>query len=127
MHFLFDTTSIHARFFLIVLVFGLLLSFSLHSIQIIHTHYGEHNEHMSGQVTLGEYMHTTDKKIFFIGMSFSMLLWSFLDNAFLAWRGMLQFAVRRCVSITEATFERYQLFNYYNLFFKKGILHSKAY
>ncbi len=130
MDFLFNTKTAHTQFFSIVFTLCLLISFGLHSFQVQHTHYVAHNDHehhSSGKISLVEYMHVADKKVFLIPILLAVFIVSFLDTAFLAWRGMLQFAVRRCVGITETTFERYQLFNYYNLFFKKGILHSKAY
>lgn len=121
------------RFLSLVLVLGLLFSFGLHAVQVAHVHGGEHvshageNEHESGVVVLDEYMHLSDKKVFMTLSEAVLVLWT-VYGVQVCMRAMLLYLSSRTLNQAQKYFGTwYRVRNYLYCYFRKGILHSKAY
>lgn len=121
----------YARFVAIFIAFSLLTSFGLHSIQIEHehptSHHSHNNEHSSKGIMLGEYMHLADKKLVALVLMAGIVLFAFLDGVVRMRKGFLVYALQKYLQLRKKSSEQYHFFNYLCLYFKKGIIHTKAY
>jgi hypothetical protein len=115
-----------------LMVFVLLSSFGLHAVQISHMHPGHQGHHESGhqneqdahgEIVLGEYMHTAEKKLFLLVLSILLLGSIFLQTSwakFLFITNLLFDLLLR--KIKELAFI---IKNYLNLLLSQGILNPK--
>lgn len=125
-------TSILSTF----VVFALLFSFGLHSLQISHSHPGHGAHHGSSQqeeknhggdtLTLGEYMHAAEKKLLFIMMFALLMSAGVVAMLYGSWE---QFLLRANllfeISSRRRKEEVLEVFDYFELLFSRGILHPK--
>lgn len=114
-----------------LIVLGLVCSFGLHTVQVTHEHFGEQHTHNSDSssrvVILGEYMHLTDKKLFLIPLFLATVLWGYIDVLSGIRERLLTHALQCVTSLRQKSRERYNFFEYLDLYFKRGILHTKVY
>ena len=121
--------------FSILVTVTLLFSFGFHSVQIAHSHPGhtEHHgntqqegqEHGGGSLSLGEYMHAADKKLFIILASLSLLAFSFLAT-FGSWEQFMVSILHRYSTV----FRHFKniptrLYSFLSQCLRIGILHPK--
>lgn len=120
------------RFFSGILACGLLFSFGLHSIQVPHAHYnashfGDSGEHQSNHVSIGEYLHVSDKKIVSILFLTTIAWYSLLGITLRTRETLAGNLVRRGQLFQKMSFHRYRLFNFMSAYLKNGVIHSKVY
>ncbi len=119
-------------FLSIILVLGLLSSFGLHAVQIEHEHFsassthGTH-EHKQGFATLDTYMHLSDKKYLIFLPVLALTLLSFLNHRVRMEELLLLSATRHAKILHDRFGKQHRAFDYLCRFFRKGLLHSKAY
>ncbi len=110
----------------------LMVSFGLHSIQITHTHYGdahtEEKEHHSGETQLSEYMHLADKKLLVAFVAFFVAPWT-LFNSYTSWQRKLLWRLEQYwLSHMRLLKRAWSIsFEYFRIYFRKGVLHTKVF
>lgn len=115
---------ISTRFLLVLFASLLFASFSLHTIQVKHSHPGHGDNHH--EQTLGEYMHHAEKKNFFwtlLGFLFFGVCVRFRKTIF----PVLDFRTSVSLACLHIWSPIKKLFNFYCILFSTGVLHSKAY
>ncbi len=120
---------VFAQVLCIALTLGLFFSFGLHAVQVPHAHVSTGHEHshepQSSSISLAEYMHVSDKKFLLLVFVVGTLLVTFLDVSRLSVRRLLLCASRYCAVLSTRGTERDTIFNYLDIFFGRGILHTK--
>ena len=106
----------------------LVLSFSVHSLQIEHVHPGGDTHAQGKTEVLGEYMHAAEKKLFFYAVLSFLLLGAFLvpgtksgQELMLSLRTILVRVYRSRV------FFGLRLFSHFRILLKRGILNPKLF
>ncbi len=113
---------------LVITACMLVLSFSVHSLQVEHIHPGG-DAHTQGKVeVLGEYMHVAEKKLFFYTILGFLLFGTFLltdtkSNA----KAMLHFITLHVFKYRFLVFVGLRLFSYFRLLLMRGILNPKLF
>lgn len=123
------TRHSQARRFVFGVVCVLLLSFSLHSIQIPHMHSNHAHEHARTTTThltlLGEFMHAADKKVSGIFFLLVVSFFTFLETLSLHVRIVSVHTVpERTLCLLAST---QKLFDFIRISLRRGIVHSKIF
>lgn len=108
----------------------LIFSFGLHTIQVEHTHPGDHvhtADQAQGENSLSTYMHGTDKKLFLLAVLAFLLIGTLVRTQY----SLLEVActciryITICYLSKRSTSLRF--FNYLRTLFSSGVLHPKTY
>jgi hypothetical protein len=111
----------------ILVTFTLLGSFGLHSVQIVHTHAGEHTTEndAASSAPLGEYLHGAEKKFFVAVAALLLVHMSLINGLTGSWSRLVRTAERSARMILKGR-RSLNIASYYNqLFFSTGLLHPK--
>lgn len=124
--------SIFASVLSMCVVFTLLSSFGLHSVQIAHVHPGHvtHDQseqgHANTMLSVGEYMHIGDKKLFVILSIFTLLATLFSAVPGLRWEAFVRRTEHKYTLFLRCRKEIADVIpEYIRFYFSKGVLHTK--
>lgn len=128
MNFGFKSTSVSVSSVFVVLI--LFLSLGLHSIQIAHGHHthpdSDQQENEGLTLVLGEYMHMSDKKLFAILSAAFLLAAVLAPNLQGSWKKLLVVSASlHTTLLRRSQFLVLLIFNYLELCFSRGILHTR--